>query len=156
VPLLVLLEPLRIDSERYVGFRADAADPTQECGRVQAEIDRRDLDVCILGLGINGHLGLNEPAPSLQLGCHVASLTEESRRHGLLADLDPKPTHGVTLGIGDILRARKIVLLVTGRGKERAVAGLLAGKLATELPVSFLALHDDADVFVDESSVTCT
>ena len=60
-----LLEPLRIDSERYVGFRADAADPAQECERVQAELDRRDLDVCILGLGINGHLGLNEPAPSL-------------------------------------------------------------------------------------------
>jgi galactosamine-6-phosphate isomerase len=146
--------PLRIDSERYLGFRADAGDPVHECRRVQTELDRRGLDVCILGLGVNGHIGLNEPAASLEAGCHVASLTEESRRHGLLASVDPKPTHGMTLGIGDILRARKIVLLITGRGKERAVSGLLAGKLTTALPASLLALHGDVDAFIDDSSVT--
>lgn len=149
-----VVEPLRIDSERYLGFRPDAADPAQECSRVQAELDRRGLDICILGLGANGHIGLNEPAPSLEAGCHVASLTDESRRHGMLAGVDPKPTHGLTLGIGDILRARKIVLLITGPGKERAISELLAGKLTTALPASLLALHDDVDAFIDDSSVT--
>ena len=52
---------------------------------MQAELDRRGLDVCILGLGDNGHIGLNEPAPSLEVGCHVAMLTDESRRHALLS-----------------------------------------------------------------------
>jgi galactosamine-6-phosphate isomerase len=149
-----VVEPLRIDDERYLGFRPDAADPSQECGRVQTELDRCGLDVCILGLGANGHIGLNEPAPSLEVGCHVALLTEESRKHALLADVHPKPTHGLTLGIGDILRARKIVLLITGRGKERAVSGLLSGQLTTAVPASLLALHDDVDVFIDDSSVT--
>jgi galactosamine-6-phosphate isomerase len=149
-----VVEPLRVSSERYLGFRLDSADPAQECRRVQAELDRRGLDVCILGLGANGHVGLNEPAPSLEAGCHVTMLTDETRRHGMLADVDPKPTHGMTLGIGDILRARKIVLLITGRGKERALSGLLAGKVTTALPASFLALHDDVDVFIDDSSVT--
>ena len=149
-----VVEPLRISSERYLAFRSDASDPVQECARVQAELDQRGLDVCILGLGANGHVGLNEPATSLQIGCHVAQLTDETRRHGLLADLDTKPTHGLTLGIGDILRARKIVLLITGRGKERAFSELLTGKLTTAAPVSLLALHDDVDVYVDESSVT--
>ena len=149
-----VVEPLRISSDRYVAFRSDASDPVQECARVQTELDRRGLDVCILGLGANGHVGLNEPAASLDSGCHVARLTEETRRHGLLADLDPKPTHGLTLGIGDILRARKIVLLITGRGKQRAFSEMLSGKLTTAVPASLLALHDDVDVFVDESSVT--
>jgi len=149
-----VVEPLRIDSERYLGIRPDAADPAQECRRVQTRLDRLGLDVCILGLGANGHVGLNEPAPSLEVGCHVAVLTDESRRHRLLADVDPKPTHGVTLGIGDILRARKIVLLITGQGKERALSGLLSGKVTTAVPASLLALHGDVDVFVDESSVT--
>jgi galactosamine-6-phosphate isomerase len=149
-----VVEPLRISSDRYLSFRPDASDPEQECTRVQAELDRRGLDVCILGLGANGHVGLNEPAASLEIGCHVARLTDETRRHGLLANLDPKPTHGLTLGIGDILRARKVVLLITGRGKERAFSEFLTGKLTTAVPVSLLALHDDVDVFVDESSVT--
>lgn len=149
-----VVAPLRISSDRYVGFRTDVANPARECQRVQAELDRWGLDVCILGLGVNGHIGLNEPAPSLEIGCHVAALTEESRKHALLADVHPKPTHGVTLGIGDILRARKIVLLITGRGKERAVSELLAGKLTTALPASVLALHDDVEVFIDDSSVT--
>lgn len=149
-----VIEPLRVSSERYLGFRSDAADPAQDCRRVQTELDRGGLDVCILGLGANGHIGLNEPSTSLKIGCHVASLTDETRRHGMLADVDPKPTHGVTLGIGDILRARKIVLLITGRGKERAFSELLAGKLTTALPASLLALHDDVDAFIDDSSVT--
>jgi putative deaminase/isomerase len=149
-----VVEPLRLGSDRYLAFRPDTADPPKECARVQAELARTGLDVCILGLGINGHVGLNEPAPALEIGCHVAQLTEETRTHGLLATLDAKPTHGVTLGIGDILRARKIVLLITGRGKERAFAGLLAGKVTTALPVSLLTLHDVVDVFVDDSSVT--
>jgi galactosamine-6-phosphate isomerase len=149
-----IVEPLRVGSESYLGFHLDAADPAQECARVQTELDRSGLDVCILGLGANGHIGLNEPAPSLQTGCHVASLTDETRQHGMLADLDRKPTHGMTVGIGDILRARKIVLLVTGRGKERAFSGLIAGRVTTALPASFLALHDDVDVFIDASSVT--
>jgi galactosamine-6-phosphate isomerase len=146
--------PLGIGSERYLAFRSDASDAVEECGRVQTELDRRGLDACILGLGANGHVGLNEPAASLEIGCHVAQLTDETRRHGLLAELAIKPTHGLTLGIGDILRSRKIVLLITGRGKERAYSELLSGKLTTAAPVSLLALHDHVDVFVDESSVT--
>ena len=149
-----VLGPLQISSERYLALRPDAADPVQECTRVQTELDRRDLDVCVLGLGKNGHIGFNEPAASLEIGCHVARLTDETRRHDLLADLDPKPTHGLTLGIGDILRARKIVLLITGRGKEHAFSELLTGKLTTAAPGSLLALHDDVDVFVDDSSLT--
>src|SRR5262245_8914841 len=87
-----VVDPLRVGSDRYLAFHPDAADPSQECERVQTELDRRALDICILGLGVNGHVGLNEPAPSLESGCHVARLTDETRTHGLLATLDVKPT----------------------------------------------------------------
>lgn len=149
-----VIEPLRISSDRYLAFRSDVADPVHECARVQAVLDRCGLDVCILGLGANGHIGLNEPASALEIGCHVALLTEETRQHGMLADIETRPARGLTLGIGDILRARKIVLLITGRSKQRAFSGMLSGKVTTALPASLLALHDDVDVFVDESSVT--
>ena len=151
---ITVVEPLRISSDRYLGFRPDAADPPAGMHARASGAGPTRSRRLILGLGANGHIGLNEPASSLEVGCHVALLTAESRRHALLADVDPKPTHGVTLGVGDILRARKIVLLITGRGKERAISELLAGKLTTALPASLLALHDDVDAFIDDSSVT--
>jgi galactosamine-6-phosphate isomerase len=64
---------------------------------------------------------------------------------------DPKPAFGLTLGMGDILASRKIVLLVTGAGKERAIARFLEATITTDLPASFLWLHQDVEVFLDDS-----
>jgi galactosamine-6-phosphate isomerase len=64
---------------------------------------------------------------------------------------NPKPAFGLTLGIGDILASRKILLLVTGAGKERAIARFLEAKVTTDLPASFLWLHQDVEVLLDDS-----
>ena len=147
-----LLEPLAITAERYISFDAEPADPLQECARMRGELARRGpIDLCILGLGKNGHIGLIEPGPTLQSHCHVARLSEATLAHSMIRSGVARPEFGLTLGIGDILHARKIVLLITGDGKERVIAGFLDGDVTTELPATFLWLHPDLEVLLDES-----
>jgi putative deaminase/isomerase len=147
-----LLDPLAIAAERYIAFDPETADPLRECARVQGELERQGpIDLCFLGLGKNGHVGLNEPGPSLQPRCHVAKLSEETLRHGMMGSRVTKPACGLTLGIGDILQARKIVLLVTGEGKEPVIARFLDGTVTTDLPATLLWLHHDLEVLLDDS-----
>jgi len=148
-----LLDPLVVTAERYIGFDPETADPQRECADVQGELERQGpIDLCILGLGKNGHVGLNEPGPSLHPHCHVAKLSEETLRHSMMSSKESKPAHGLTLGIGDILQSRKIVLLVTGEGKKRVIARFLDGTVTTDLPATLLWLHHDLEVFLDDSS----
>ena len=148
-----VLGPLGIETDRYISFDAAAAEPSAECARVGAAIARRGpIDLCILGLGKNGHLGLNEPGPTLQPHCHVATLSEMTRQHSMFDDRPERPRHGLTLGIGDLLKSRRILLLITGKGKDAATAKFLEGAVTTEWPVSFLWLHPHVDVLLDESS----
>jgi galactosamine-6-phosphate isomerase len=147
-----LLDPLAITAERYISFDSQTADPLRECATVRGELARHGpIDLCILGLGTNGHVGLNEPGPSLQPHCHVATLSRETLRHAMMSTREAKPAYGLTLGIGDILQSRKILLLVTGTGKEQVVAKFLEGTVTTELPATFLWLHHDLEIFLDDS-----
>ncbi|KKN21123.1 hypothetical protein LCGC14_0928550, partial [marine sediment metagenome] len=73
---------LHISDKRYISFDSDSASPEQECDRVQQEIQKKGpIDICILGLGKNGHIGFNEPADFLTPNCHMAKLSEESLQH---------------------------------------------------------------------------
>ena len=147
-----LLDPLGIPPERYISFASNPKDPAQECERVGRELAQRGpIDVCILGLGINGHLGFNEPGPFLIPHCHVAQLSEESRRHSMVRSMTRKPQFGLTLGMQEILASKRIVLLVAGAGKREAIAGLLSGEVTTTLPASLLWLHHDVDCLIDRT-----
>jgi galactosamine-6-phosphate isomerase len=147
-----LVGPLEIAAERYLSFDSQTKDPERECARVSAALERQGpIDVCILGLGRNGHVGLNEPASKLQPHCHVAKLSAETLGHTMMSGLEAKPAFGLSLGMGDILASRKILLLVTGEGKERAIARFLEATVTTDLPASFLWLHQDVEVLLDDS-----
>jgi len=144
--------PLQIAAERYFSFDSETKDPIRECARIGAELERQGpIDVCILGLGRNGHMGLNEPGSSVQPHCHVAELSAETLGHAMFGARNPKPAFGLTLGIGDIIASRKILLLVTGAGKQRAIARFLEATVTTDLPASFLWLHQDVEVLLDDS-----
>ena len=149
--------PLAVPPERWIGIRGDAADAATECRRVAAALEAAGpIDLCILGLGLNGHLALNEPAESLDPFCHVATLAEQSRTHPMLAEAAAPVRHGLTLGLGDILRARRILLMVSGAAKRTPLSRLAAHRITPALPASFLWLHGDAVCLCDRDAAADT
>jgi galactosamine-6-phosphate isomerase len=148
-----LLEPLRIPRNRFTGFRTDATDPGAECGRIARWLTANGpVDVCILGLGKNGHVAINEPAEALAPQAHVAALAESSRNHAMLKDLARKPRYGLTLGMADILGSRRVLLLVNGKRKRPALRRLMKPVVTTQFPASLLWLHPDATVLCDREA----
>jgi len=148
-----LLDPMHISQDRFITFNSSSEDPEQECRRIQQAIDEDGpIDLCVLGLGTNGHLGFNEPAPALQAECNKVELDAATLKHSMIEYMEKPPVFGLTVGMKDILQARKILLLITGKGKENTLNRLLGGKISTRLPASFLWLHPDVECLIDKKS----
>jgi len=148
-----LLGPLQIGRDRFAGFRTDAARPRRECERIAQWLTKNGpIDVCILGLGRNGHIAMNEPGPNLVPHAHVTELAPSSRMHSMLRRLPRKPRRGMTLGLGDILCSRKILLLVSGRAKRGVLRRLLRPSITPRLPASVLWLHPDVTILADKDA----
>lgn len=148
-----LVGPLGIPEHRYISFRSNPADPGQECDRILRELEAKGpIDVCVLGIGMNGHIALNEPSPSLHAHCHVARLTEQSMLHPMIAAGTEKPAYGLTLGMADIFRSRLILLLINGDKKKDITRAFLEQKISTELPASLLWLHPNVICLIDEAA----
>lgn len=111
------------------------------------------IDLCILGIGTNGHLGLNEPADFLTPPVHRARLAESTRGHLMVAGSAFKPEYGITLGMKDILASKKILLLVNGTHKRAVMTDFFSRKISTQLPASFLWLHPDVTCLCDRAAV---
>jgi galactosamine-6-phosphate isomerase len=145
-----VIEPLSLTEDRLLAFKSDAPDRARECARVQTELDRiGPIDLCLLGLGANGHLGFNEPGESVEPHVHVATLAEETKQHKMVKSQMTKPSHGYTLGLGDLLHSKRILLLVSGKHKESQLKRLLQPRIETTFPASFLWLHQAVDLYYD-------
>lgn len=148
-----LIAPLGLTGDRCFGFNNEAAEPEAECERIRKRLAvEGPIDLCLLGLGVNGHIAMNEPAASLQPFAHVAQLTEHSLRHPMLANSKTKPTHGLTLGLAEILISHEILLLVSGASKRAPLQRLLQRDLTTEFPASLLWLHANCTVLCDREA----
>ncbi|HEX9827715.1 MAG TPA: galactosamine-6-phosphate isomerase [Flavobacteriaceae bacterium] len=149
-----ILEPLHIPDDRFIAFKSDTDSPERECDRIQKEIaEKGPIDLCILGIGVNGHIGFNEPAESISAFCHVGELAKTSMRHQMVNDVKIKPRFGLTLGMADILHSKKIMLLITGAHKENITEQLLTKKITTHLPASLLWLHSNMECYIDSGSL---
>ncbi|MEN3332956.1 MAG: putative deaminase/isomerase [Blastocatellia bacterium] len=149
-----LIEPLGISENRYFTFQSNPPDAQLECQRIRDLLaEHSPIDLCLLGLGVNGHLGLNEPADSLQAFTHIAQLSESSRQHSMLGKATRPPKYGITLGMREILAARKIVLLVSGANKKEPLGRLRAPQISTAFPASLLWLHRDVTCLYDREAV---
>lgn len=145
-----LLDPLGIST--YAAFDSKAPDPEAECNRINQYLDKHGpIDLCLLGLGQNGHVAFNEPADYLQPHAHLAPLSETSLTHTMIQNSGADVKYGFTLGMADILQSRKILLPVFGRNKRTIMQRLMEGKISSQLPASFLWLHPDTECFYCEN-----
>jgi glucosamine-6-phosphate deaminase len=129
-----------------------AADPTAECKRYDKLLEQAgQIDLQLLGLGHNGHIGFNEPDHALISGTHVVELREETRKANarFFDELDEVPTHALTMGVGTILKARMILLVVKGADKAEIVHRALTGPITTDCPASLLQTHPHLVVLLD-------
>ena len=113
------------------------------------------VDLQLLGLGHNGHIGFNEPDEFLVPVTHKTKLTESTieANSRFFASLDEVPRYSLTMGMGSILKARKIIILVSGKEKKEAARRMMEGVLDTRCPASFLSLHPDVTVIATEDAV---
>lgn len=144
---------------RQVHFlNGSAADPDAECRGYERQIARSGgLDLLILGLGTNGHIGFNEPGASLVAATHRTRLTAATRRSNAALfgnRADAVPRQALSMGMGTILHARRIVLLATGQSKAVAVRRLVQGPITPKVPASFLQLHRSVEVWVDRAAAS--
>ncbi len=148
-----LIQPLKISQERYISFKSETKDPHEECKRIQNQIQKSTIDVCILGLGINGHIALNEPSEFLQPLAHVAKLSDKSLQHLMVSALKNKPTYGLTLGMAEILQSKLIIVLINGKQKRNIVKQFLSKKITNLVPASFLWLHPNVVCLIEQNAI---
>ena len=137
------------------GSGADLTTLVAAAATYEARIrDLGGVDVQVLGIGANGHLGFNEPGSALSSRTRVKRLSERTRRDNarFFRGIDDVPTHCVTQGLGTILAARRLVLVATGDAKADAVAAALEGPLTASVPASVLQWHSETVVCLDEAA----
>jgi glucosamine-6-phosphate deaminase len=144
-----------IPSERVHSPRGVAEDILAAAEEYDALIgEAGPVDVQLLGIGGNGHIGFNEPGSSLRSRTRVKTLTEQTRRDNarFFAGIDEVPRHVITQGLGTICDARHLVLIATGGHKAEAIAAAVEGPLTASCPASVLQLHPHVTVVVDEAA----
>jgi glucosamine-6-phosphate deaminase len=141
-----------------INFLVGTADPDDECLRYERAIAAAGgIDIQILGIGTNGHIGFNEPGRVLDSRTHRVKLREETRRSNAAlfgGDIDKVPVEALSMGMATIIQARKVELLAHGESKAGCMAQVVNGPLTTELPASFLQLHPDADLILDAAAAS--
>ena len=143
-----LFNPLGISHKNYVAFDGKTPDPEKEFEHVKNYLEEHGpIDLCILGLGKNGHIAFNEPADNLHTHAHLASLSSTSLEHSMIKGTGEPIKYGMTLGMTDILKSKKIILLVNGTHKNAIMQKLMEQKITTQLPASFLWLHANVQCF---------
>ncbi|WP_329571499.1 glucosamine-6-phosphate deaminase [Kitasatospora sp. NBC_01266] len=157
VVLREVLEPLGITEDAFLGPDGSAEDIAAAATAYDQQLAAAGgVDLQLLGIGTDGHIGFNEPCSSLASRTRIKTLTEQTRVDNarFFDSLDEVPHHVITQGIGTILEARHLVLLATGEAKAEAVAQAVEGPLSALVPASALQLHPHATVVVDEAAAT--
>ncbi|MGO3728129.1 MAG: glucosamine-6-phosphate deaminase [Enterococcus viikkiensis] len=131
-----------------------AEDLEAECKRYDGVIADHPLDLQVLGIGRNAHIGFNEPGTPFDVTTHVVELTESTieankRNFDKVEDV---PTHALSMGIGSIMQSKKILLMAFGTDKADAIKGMIDGPVTTDVPASVLQNHADVTVIIDEAA----
>lgn len=150
-----LVDAVDLDPGHVHGPAGDAADPLAEARRYDEALRAAGpVDLQVLGIGVNGHLGFNEPGSSLTSRTRVKTLTARTRQDNarFFTGADAVPRHVLTQGLGTITEARHLVLTASGEHKAVAVAAAVEGPVTASCPASVLQLHPHVTVVVDEAA----
>jgi glucosamine-6-phosphate deaminase len=154
-----LFDHVNVSTRRVHFLDGLTTDAARECTRYERAIRRAGgIDLMILGLGANGHIGFNEPGPALVARTHRTRLAPATRAaNASLFGGRPRdvPPEALSMGMVTILHAKRIVMLATGAAKARCVERMVNGPLTTMLPASFLQLHRDVEVWLDRAAARC-
>ena len=152
-----LFDRVNIDPERTNVPNGMEPDAEKECGRYEELIrSLGGVDLQLLGLGHNGHIGFNEPGEAFEKETHCVDLTESTieANKRFFASADDVPKQAYTMGIGTIMRAKKVLLMVSGEDKAETLAKALCGPITPKVPASVLQLHNDVVVVADEAALS--
>lgn len=151
-----LFDRIDIDKNRTDLPNGKAADIPTEIARYEAKLERTSVDVQILGIGSNGHIGFNEPGTPFDSVVHLVDLTENTIKDNarFFISLDEVPRHAISMGIKNVMHAKKIILLANGKNKALAVRAMIEGGISTECPASVLQLHPDCTVVLDKEAAS--
>lgn len=146
---------INIDIENTNILNGDCDNPKKECEDFEKLIENSGgIDIQVLGIGQNGHIGFNEPDNKLILTTHLTSLTESTIKANsrFFKKVSDVPTKALTMGIGTILKAEKIILLAFGQSKHKTVLNLMTDDITTDIPASMLKTHKDVTLICDKSA----
>ena len=133
-----------------------ADDIDAECVLYDKMIDDNGIDIQILGIGNNAHIGFNEPTINFNKGTHMVTLDESTREANarFFNSLDEVPTKAITMGTGSIFKSKKILLLASGINKAEAIYNTVHGKVTPEVPSSILQFHKDVIIILDKEAAS--
>ena len=133
----------------------ECADVERECREYEEKIQASGgIDLQVLGIGMNGHIGFNEPDDSLNTKTHLTDLTESTiaANSRFFESEDQVPKQAITMGISTILAAKKIILLASGKEKRQAISALMRDEINTEIPATMLKVHPDVVLICDREA----
>jgi glucosamine-6-phosphate deaminase len=153
-----LFSRVNLPPEQIHFLNGKAPDPDAECVRYETAIAAAGgIDLQILGIGTNGHIGFNEPGRSLEARTHLVTLKASTRRSNASlfgGEFDQVPAQALSMGMATILHARRIVMIATGKSKARCVERMVRGPIETKMPASFLQLHRDVELMLDRAAAS--
>ncbi len=149
-----LFHPLHVKDEMICCFNGKTTDTTKECDRIETFIQQHNgIDVAILGLGMNGHIGLNEPGTSLSLRSHISDIAETTKTVGQKYFSKPQTlTKGITLGLATLMDAKHLFLIVSGEKKASILKQALQHEATEAIPATLIRDHPGFVVYADKDA----
>lgn len=151
-----LFDHIDIDLKNTNIENGKAVDRQAECDRYNKLLEEMQQDIQVLGIGSNGHIAFNEPGTPFGSVTHIVDLAESTIKDNsrMFASIDEVPRQAFTMGLKNIMNAKKVLILANGVNKAKAVYGLVKGEVTENLPASVLQLHPDVVVIADESAAS--
>ena len=152
-----LFDHINIPEENINFLNGNAENLEEECKAYEERIKKSGgIDIQLLGIGSNGHIAFNEPSDSFQRWSHVVALKESTIKDNsrFFKSIEEVPTHAVTMGIGSIMQAKRILIIAIGENKAKAIKQLIDGNVTSQCPASVLQFHTDVTLMLDKGAAS--